>query len=252
MKIIGYQKDFFDSMIYTYGIDESLRLDRTLYIPSSYMHMAYRDRNYKEKVNKDYPFMTEKSGLKNFLDANKFYDHIEFSWRSPRIEGEAQTYKELMYLLKYDRSDYSRDTLYFDGYLYHLYYKKRYENRYSAFAGEYKYPIELDSENVMTTYKGAFNLLCYEDGTPVKVKASEEIVAFSKKFKLPYFSFIHDFFFPFLAIKDHEKYFDIVDVYQKVENFLLNCTIEEMETQSNENKITAHGFDTVKSFRNMK
>lgn len=29
MKIIGYQKDWFDTLIYTYGVDESLRLDRT-------------------------------------------------------------------------------------------------------------------------------------------------------------------------------------------------------------------------------
>ena len=50
MKIIGYQKDWFDALIYTYGVDESLRLDRTKF----------------QKINDDL--------LKEFkcLDSNKY------------------------------------------------------------------------------------------------------------------------------------------------------------------------------------
>ena len=51
-------------------------------------------------------------------------------------------------------------------------------------------------------------------------------------------------------IKDVDSVFDMLEVYQKVENFLLTHKDQEVTLQTNENKVVSHGFDLKKSFRN--
>jgi hypothetical protein len=217
MKILGYQKDFFDSMIYTYGVDNSIVLDRTI--------LLNLDKNvlYKEMYN---------------LNTNhNFFSSIEMFFGR-----KTDPYKQHLWDI-YHGKEYHVSVFYFDGYAYLLYYKvKKTESMWST-------PINVDEKNVYDVYKGEFNLLLDANGVPIRKKANPDIVEFSKKYKLPYFSPSFKFFFPFLAIKDHEKYFDTNDVYQRIESFLLNASIGEADVQSNDNKITAHGFDTKASFR---
>lgn len=244
MKIIGYQKDFFDQLVYTYGIDETLRLDRSIFVPKGDYQQVFKNGKWIEKFPKDYPFVKELSKLKP--TDNGFFDHIDLFKRNNDSE-----YKNLLWDLRYNwRSGHSKSLFYFDGFIYLLYYKPIVKPKTKFIF--YDQTVDLDAETVYTDYKGYLNLLCDETGRAIKVKATDDVIEFSKKFKMPYFNIRYNFFFPFLAIKDFEKHFEPVDVYQKIENFLLTCEIEKMDEQSNDNKITAHGFDLKKSFRKSK
>ena len=251
MKIIGYQKDFFDQMVYTYGVDESVRLDRTKFIQGKHT-VNYNPENLSEFINDLREIRFENEFHK------KFFNNLPYNWRDVYYEKDEdlKNYRKLISILKYNhfQSPIKQLYFYFDGYIYLAYYKaidKELKNDYwGSLHGNHFY--ELDGNTIYDVYKSKINLLCDETGNVVRVKAPENIIDISQKHKVPYFAIHKYFFFPFVAFKDHEKFFDVVEVYQKIENFLVTCEIEEMELQSNDNKITAHGFDLKKSFRKEK
>lgn len=216
MKIIGYQKDWFDTLIYTYGVDETLRLDRVKF----------------QKLNDEL--------LKEFkaLNSNKYALPL-----SKIFDSKDSDFKNLIKDLNNWRTQTSSLNFYFDGWIYKLFYEVvgqwglssmcRYDNETKAF----------------NEYKGKFNFI-YDGGELIKFKADQEVIDFSNKSGIPYFCLNHEHFFPFLMIKDVDSVFDMLEVYQKVENFLLTHKDPEVTLQTNENKIVSHGFDLKKSFRN--
>lgn len=218
MKIIGYQKDFFDYMIYNHGVDNSLVLDRTLFLgDNSTIHADMR------QLGNNYHFYT-----------------LGDLFVSKDVER-----RNLLREIDNSR-DYSIVSFYFNGFVYGLYYKHQ--------KSKLNWDIRFTDRNVYTDYKGSFHLIKDHYNKPVKLKAEEDLIKFSNKYKLPYFIVGFNGFFPMLAIKDHDKYFDATTVYQDIENFLLNSDLANCSTneQSNDNKITSHGFDLKSSFRNTK
>lgn len=204
MKIIGWQKDFFDTLIYTYGIDEGIRLDRTIY---SQLESNLDTSNY------------------GFLSFNNYYFWVKYK------KSNKEYFNLLSDLNRHKNKVYKRALFYFDAKVYMLYYDIN---------------INLNSKSV---YEINVDILKDINGNPIVKDARQDLIDFSMDNKLPYFLLNHDFFFPFMCIRDCEKYFDKVDVYQKVENFMLTHGINTTEIQSNDNKIESHGFDIKTSFR---
>ena len=255
MKILGFQKDFFDQMIYTYGIDESLRLDRTVFRQGN-KQSHFKNGEWINPESDKYPFIDEMRSLNEYYSRKDFFKDLPYNWRWQYIEdcGELNFHKIVNILRNnHQTSPYIQKVFYFDGYLYLLYAREEVSGTGLDFNGQpYNKHFPLNAQTVANEYKGKFKLLTFESGKVVKIKAHQKIIDVSKKFLVPYFCLDEDFFFPFLSIEEREKYFDVTEVYQTIENFLVNGTLEEMQQQSNENKITAHGFDLKSSFRKEK
>lgn len=228
MKIIGNNryKDFFDQMIYTYGVDGDIILDRTIYTAET----------FKDLKIKSFVFENTSHGYwaKNKKDDPK-YEYYQL--RRKIFRGHQSDPYDIFYM-------------YFNEKVYAIYHTKEIQNGWV---------VNISEKSVNSVYKGKLNFWCdFETGLPVTNDAPKEMIKFSKESKIPYFMFksnfnyfrVIDSFIPIQSINKHTSYFDIIKTYQYIENFILELSLEESE-QSNDNKITAHGFDLKTSFRNM-
>lgn len=233
MKIIGNNryKDFFDQMVYTYGVDEGIILDRTIYKPETFKSLKLNSFVFVESDTHDW---YHSFGVKEKND-------------DPRT-AHRKLRRDIFH--GNDSDQYDVFYMYFNEKVYAIYYTKEIQN------GRY---AKINEKTVNSVYKGKLNFWCdFESDEPRTNTAPEEMIKFSKENKIPYFMFTGDFyhfhvidsFVPIQAINKHMKYFDITEMYQYIENFIMELVLEESE-QSNENKITAHGFDLKTSFRNM-
>lgn len=225
MKIHGYFSDWFDSMIYSYGVDQTIRLDRTLFLNP--------DKDFLEKFKSvEVPHKYDRESL----IAIKKAEDPEFS---NRFWG--QRYGEEKYFIYY---------FYFDGLCYPIYHDRFDPKGYNdRDRNTFLHSLYRDKPRVTVgKFKGVFKFVI-RDGEALKYKAEKVAVDFSKEHSLPYFVYGCPLFFPFFMMSNVEEVFQVDEVYQNIENFLLTCQQKEPTLQSNENKITSHGFDLKTSFR---
>lgn len=236
MKIIGENryKDFFDQMIYSYGVDEGIVLDRTIYHGRTFAQLDLKGIGFE--FPHDYGFwrLQDKKNLSTHERYRKLVNQIRrASW------GYSENFDFII--------------LYYNEKLYCLYYKKQFD--------QHNQPIPINEKTIQSDYHHKIYMLCeFERDQPITNIAPQKLIQFSRTHKMPYFVMLNDhgitvpnpMFFPFLAIQQHQIFFDMVEVYQNIENFILEIVIEEESVQSNNNKITAHGFDLKTSFRHSK
>lgn len=225
MKIHGYFSDWFDSMIYSYGVDQTIRLDRTLFLNP--------DKEFLEKFHGiGIPYEYEREAL---IAIKK---------------SEDPEFKNVFWGQRHGEEVYFDYYFYFDGWCYPIYHN-RFEPTGTNYRDRDKFTqsLYLDKPKVtVEKFRGAFKFII-QNGVVLKYKADQLAVDFSKEHSLPYFVYGCPMFFPFFMMSNVDEVFKMEVVYQKIENFLLTCQQKEPTLQSNENKITSHGFDLKTSFR---
>lgn len=242
MRIIGENryKDFFDQMIYSYGIDEAVVLDRTIYhvktfatldlagVGFSFPHQYWYWHNGKDKQNLS-PEQRYKKLITDIRNAS-YLNH------ESDVGKEAYEYMVLYYQEKF----------------YCLYYKKQFDTLGQV--------ILINEKTLQTIYHHKIKILYeFDSQKPLTNPAPKKLILFAQIHKMPYFLLLNQHgttlaythFFPLWTIHQYLMIFDLVETYQYIENFILE-NIAEPSIQSNNNKIIAHGFDLKSSFRHAK
>lgn len=242
MKIIGENryKDFFDQMIYSYGIDEAVVLDRTIYHAKTFAKLDLAGVGFR------FPHQYW------YWHNDKYKQDLSPQQRYKKLITDIRNASYLNHKSYAGNEPYEYIILYYQEKLYCLYYKRQFDALGQV--------ILINEKTLQTIYHHKIKMLYeFDSQKPLTNPALKKLILFSQTHKMPYFVLLnhngttlpYTQFFPLWTIHQYQTIFDVVETYQYIENFILE-NIAEPSIQSNNNKITAHGFDLKSSFRHAK